>query len=309
MKTYTLNTGRKIPVNGFGTWKADEGAVITALRAALDAGYRHIDCAAVYGNEKEVGVVFGEYFKGDNPKIAREDVFITSKLWNTCHTPDKVIPALEQTLADLQLDYLDLYLVHHPYSWEFSGLPVCDDNCLPRNDDGTIKWGTGVSLQNTWEAMEKAVETGKVRDIGVSNYPIVLLADMLQYAKIKPAVNQCEMHVNFSRKELREVCESFGIHFTAYSILGSGKTGPLGDPAVCAIAEKVNASPAQVLIAWGISKNVSILAKSTKPDRITSNLAAEKIILDADDIEKLDGLNKNLITCNMEEYWEFPSHC
>lgn len=308
MKTATLSSGRKIPLNGFGTWKADEGEVIPALRAALDAGYRHIDCAAVYCNEKEVGQVFAEYFKGDNPKIAREDVFITSKLWNTCHAPDNVMPALEQTLADLQLDYLDLYLVHFPFAFEFTGLPITGDNCIPSDDNG-LKFGSGVSVQDTWRAMEATVETGKVRDIGVSNYSVAFLCDVMQYCKIKPAVNQCEMHVNYSRKELRQVCEKFGIHYTAYSILGSGKTGPMGDPVVCAIAEKVNASPAQVLIAWGISKNVSILAKSTKPNRITANLAAEKVSLDDEDLAKLDGLNKNLITCNMEEYWGFSSHC
>lgn len=308
MKTATLKTGRKIPLNGFGTWKADEGAVKPALRAALDAGYRHIDCAAVYCNEKEVGEVFAEYFGGDSPKIAREDVWITSKLWNTCHAPEKVSEAFEQTLADLQLDYLDLYLVHFPFAFEFSGLPITGDNCIPSNEDG-LKFGSGVTLQNTWQAMEALVETGKVRDIGVSNYTVAHLCDVLQYARIKPAVNQCEMHVNYSRTELRQVCENFGIHFTAYSTLGSGKTGPLSDPVVCNIAEKLSVSPAQVLIAWALSKNVSLLAKSTKPERITSNLAAEKLSLDGDDIAKLDGLNKNLITCNMEEYWGFPSHC
>lgn len=308
MTPIKLRSGREIPANGFGTWKAERGEAAAALRAALDAGYRHIDCAAVYMNEKELGEVFADYLKGDNPKLQRSELFITSKVWNTCHAEERVVEACKRSLADLQLDYVDLYLIHHPYAWEFAGLPIDEGSWRKLADDGSIDRGSGVSLEATWRGMERVADAGLARDIGVSNYSAVLLADLLQYARILPAVNQCEAHVNNTRAELRDVCRQFGVHFTMYSILGSGKDGPLGDPIVAEIAKSVSASPAQVLIAWGLGKGCSVLAKSTKKDRIQGNFEADRVNLSGEQVARLDGLNRNLLVCNMSEYWGFPSH-
>lgn len=230
------------------------------------------------------------------------------QLWNTCHAPDKVPLACQQTLSDLQLDYLDLYLVHHPYAWEFAGLNIAEDTWVKRDDSGNIMYGKGVSLQNTWQAMEELVDSGIVRNIGVSNYSAALLCDLLQYARIHPAVNQCESHVYFSRSKLRSICAGFNVHYSAFSILGSGKVGPLVDPVVCEIADNRGVSPAQILIAWGIAQGGSVLAKSTKSERIISNLAAGDIELDKGELASLDALDQGLVTCNMEEYWQFASH-
>lgn len=302
----TLPSGRKMPLNGFGTWKADADATTSAVLAALEAGYRHIDCAAVYLNEAAVGAAFAAFFaRGDVP---RSQVFITSKVWNSCHAPDKVVAACEQSLHDLQLDYVDLYLVHHPYAWEYVGLPITEDNWVRRDDAGKIAWGRGVTLEMTWRGMEACVDKGLARDIGVSNYPATLLMDLLQYARIAPAVNQCEAHVYNAREELRHICDQAGVHFTMYSILGSGKEGPLGDAVVASVAKRNGATPAQVLIAWGLAKGCSVLAKSTRKERIAENFDAARVALSEDDVAALDGLERGMRCCDMNEYWGFASH-
>lgn len=219
-----------------------------------------------------------------------------------------MIEACEQTLKDLQLDYLDLYLIHHPYAWAYNGLPIGETTWVKRQPDGAIDFGKGVSLEMTWQAMEKLIDMGQTRAIGVSNYSVALLCDLMQYARIPPAVNQCEAHVCNTRAQLRSVCNDLGVHFTMYSILGSGKVGPLGDAVVREIAEEKGAAPAQILIAWGMARGCSVLSKSTKKERIGKNFGAAKIELEEEELKRLDALDRGLITCNMEEYWQFPSH-
>lgn len=199
------------------------------------------------------------------------------------------------------------------FAWEFNGLPIGWDNWVKRDasDPYNIAWAPeGVTLEETWLGLEDVHAAGLVKNIGVSNYSAVLLMDLLRYAKrVKPAVHQFECHPMFQRKELNEIGRNYGIHTTMYSILGSGKEGPLQDSVIMAVAEKHNVGPGAICIAWGLSNDgCSILAKSTNADRIAKNFAADKVKLDAEDLKKIAALDKDLRTCNMEEYWEFASH-
>ncbi|GJD08632.1 Aldose reductase A [Galdieria sulphuraria] len=280
-----LNTGAKVPLVGFGTWKAEPGRVGEAVRTALEAGYRHIDCAAVYGNEKEIGQVFKEIFSSG--KVKRSDVFVTSKLWNTCHKKEHVIEACKQTLKDLQLDYLDLYLIHWPCAFEFAGLPITEENTIPKNKKGEIAFAK-VPLQETWKAMEELQKQGLVKAIGVSNYRIVELLDLLSYCEIVPAVNQIEVHPYNQRKDLKD-----------------GKEGPLQDSVVRSISEKLGKTPAQVLLAWGLQRGTSVIPKSVTPTRIKENLNCT-FKLDSEVVKQIDQLERGQVVCDMREYWGFP---
>lgn len=301
-----LRSGNLMPLNGFGTWKAEQDVTKNAVLNALQVGYRHIDCAAVYLNEKAVGEAFAEAFASG--LVKREELFVTSKVWNSCHDTKKVVEACEQSIKDLGVGYLDLYLVHHPFSWEFGGLPITEESWVCRDEDGKIKWGKGVTLEMTWRGMEECVKQGLCRDIGVSNYSVMLIMDLLQYCSIKPSVNQCEAHIYNTRTDLRSICEEFGIHFTMYSILGSGKEGPLQDKTVEDMAKTKGCSVSGILISWGLHHRCSVLAKSTNEKRIQDNFKASEIELSKEEMAKLDGLDQRLIVCNMAEYWGFASH-
>ena len=223
----------------------------------------------------QVGTAFAEVFK--EGKVSRSDVHITGKLWNSKHKEADVLPALQQTLKDLQLDYLDLYLIH----W-----PVTDSSGPELNPP----------LKETWQAMEKLVDQGLVRHIGVSNTSIKKLKDLLSYARIKPAINQVEGHPYLRNQELIDYCQSQGIHVTCYSPLGSpgyvasqgGEVPPLiKDPLVKELAEKYGKNTGQILLRWGLQRGTSVLAKSVHPDRIKSNLQVFDWALDQEDFERL----------------------
>ena len=301
-----LSSGNEMPLNGFGTWKTSAEETKIVVKAALEAGYRHIDCAAVYWNERSVGEGLKEFINQSGTD--RSEIFITSKVWNTCHAKDDVVKACKQSISDLGVDYLDLYLIHHPFAWEFQGLPIDETSWIGRTNTGDIKWAKGVSLENTWRGMEECLELGLVKDIGVSNYAITPLMDLLMYCKRKPVVNQCEAHVYNTRKELRKVCEDFDIHFTMYSVLGSGKQGPLQDETVKKLSKLKGRSEAQILLSWGIHHKCSVLGKSCKVERAKENFESEKIELNDEEMKSLDELNRNQLVCNMVEYWDFPSH-
>eukprot|EP00871_Galdieria_phlegrea_P004819 jgi/Galph1/5338/GphlegSOOS_G3970.1 len=290
-----------IPMIGFGTWKAEPGVVGNAVQQAIQVGYRHIDCAAAYCNEKEIGKVFEELFSSG--QVKRKDIFVTSKLWNTCHKKEHVLEACKQTLKDLRLDYLDLYLMHWPIAFEYTGLPITGENALPRDAKGKPQLAA-VSLKETWQAMEMLVRNGLVKNIGVSNFHIVELLDLLTYCEILPAVNQIELHVYNQQEDLRAFCEKQNIHVTAYSPLGSGRVGPLQDPVINQYAKQLEKTPAQVCLGWALQKGVSVIPKSVTPKRIEENFHCD-IKLTSEMMDHIAKLDKHQIVCSPKEYWNF----
>jgi diketogulonate reductase-like aldo/keto reductase len=300
-KTIKLNSGHEMPLLGLGTWKSEPNKVGDAVKYALtEAGYKHIDGAAIYRNEPEIGKVYNEVFKSIN----REDVFITSKLWNTNHAPQNVEEACRQTLKDLQLEYLDLYLMHWGIAFEHGG------DLEPMKDGKVVTEKT--SIRETWEAMEKLVNLGLVKSIGVANFTTMMLTDLLTYAKIVPAINQIELHPYNSQQSLVDFCLSHGIKVTAYS-----PTGRMGvdlnnmarlhtDPVVQKIATKHNKSVAQILISWAVTRGTIVIPKSTTPSRIKENIEIFDFEMDKSDMSDLNSLEKALRYVDPSDWWGIP---
>ena len=293
MESLSFRNGDEMPILGLGTWKSAPGDVYDAVKTALHAGYRHIDCALIYGNEAEVGQALSDSF--ESGVVDRSDVWITSKLWNDAHAPDDVRPALEQTLSDLQLDSIDLYLMHWPVVHE-PGVQVPDsaDDLVALDD---------MPVSETWSAMEDLVDDGLARHIGVSNFSIPKLRSLLADAeRHAPEMNQIELHPYLQQPEMLSFAHASDVHLTAYSPLGSmdrpsamrSDDDPilLEDETIASIAEAHNATPAQVLIGWAIHRGTAVIPKSVSEGHIKENLAAAEVELTETDMQAIAQLNR-----------------
>jgi alcohol dehydrogenase (NADP+) len=273
--------GGHMPALGFGTLIADAATTTSATRDALETGYRHFDCAERYRNEREVGEALHAGLAAGG--IAREDIFVTTKLWNSNHRPERVGPAFEASLERLRLDYLDLYLIHTPFAFQ------AGDEQDPRDENGNVLYDEGVTLLDTWRAMEDLVDRGRCRAIGLSDITLKELQPLYESARIKPAAVQVEAHPYLPETELLEFCKEKEIVFLAFAPLGQGiGPGPLEDPVVLEIAARIEKTPAQVLLAWAVQRGTALLTTPKTADRARENFNIFALPSDAfDEINRI----------------------
>jgi alcohol dehydrogenase (NADP+) len=277
------NASGQIPALGFGTLIPDPAVTISATRDALAAGFRHFDCAERYGNEREVGIALHDGLAAAANAISRADIFVTTKLWNSNHRPDRVEPAFEASLARLQLTYLDLYLIHTPFAFQPG------DNQDPRDKDGNVIYDSETTLLDTWRALESLVDHGKCRAIGLSDITLDKLQPLYESARIKPAVVQVESHPYLPETELLQYCKDHGIVLLAFAPLGHGMTpGLLEDPVINAIAKRISKTPAQVLLAWAVQRGTALLTTPKSAARAKENFDISRLPQDAfDEINRI----------------------
>jgi len=302
-QTLRLYTGRTLPSIGLGLWKMEFEKAAEMVVEPAQGGYRHFDSACDYGNEEAVGVGLQEVL--DSGICRREELTVTSKLWNTYHRREHVRPAVERSLRDLRLDYLDLYLIHFPIALRF----------VPSTDRYPPGWFFDpasrsphmeidhVPLAETWEAMEALVDEGLVRDIGVCNFGCSLLRDLLSYARIRPAVLQVELHPYLTQDRLLRFCREEEIAVTAFSPLGALSYFSLGmagedesvieTDVVCRIAAQHGRTPAQVVLRWAVQRGTAVIPKTSQSRRLQENLAIFDFQLSADEMDAIGGLNRN----------------
>ncbi|KAF3336157.1 NADP-dependent D-sorbitol-6-phosphate dehydrogenase-like protein [Carex littledalei] len=302
--TIKLNSGYEMPMVGLGVWRMEGKSIRDLLLSAIKIGYRHFDCAADYQNEAEVGEAFEEAFKSG--LVKREDLFITTKLWNSDH--GHVLEACKDSLKKLRLDYLDLYLVHFPIATRHTGVGTTSSAI---GEDGVLDIDTTISLETTWHAMEDLVSKGLVRSIGISNYDIFLTRDCLAYSKIKPAVNQIETHPYFQRDSLVRFCQKHGVCVTAHTPLGGaaantewfGSVSCLNDPTLKALAEKYNKTVAQLVLRWGLQRSTVVIPKSSKEERLHENFQVFDFTISDNDIEKIKAIDRKYRTNQPAKFW------
>lgn len=292
MKYLPITDKVTIPALGLGTWKSSNGEVSQAVTEAIEIGYRHIDCASIYQNQKEIGTALTAALGAD--KVKREELWITSKLWNNAHAKKHVQPALERTLKDLQLDYLDLFLIHWPVNFQ-------PNIVFPKRPEEFVA-PDAIPIIETWQAMEKMVRKGLCRFIGVCNFNLPRLIDLRRQANIQPVMNQIELHPYLQQTKMLDYCKEHDVLLTAYSPLGSAdrpaalkkddEPSLLGHPVVLEIAEKRNITPGQVLLSWGLSRNTVVIPKSVNPERLQENFLAADLELEAQDLLAIEGLEQ-----------------
>lgn len=293
MKKLTFQNGDTLPMLGLGTWKSKPGEVYHAVREAIRIGYRHIDCAAVYANEAEIGQALEDTMQ--EGEVKREELWITSKLWNTTHRRQQVRPALEKTLHDLRLDYLDLYLVHWPVALkEHAPFPYRAEDLISLDE---------IPMTETWEGMEECLTSGLTRHIGVSNFSISKLKALKYSAVLPPEMNQIELQPLLQQNDMLDFCKKEGIHLTAYSPLGSrdrsaffkdpNEPDLFENPVIKKVAAQNHCTPAQILIAWALQRGTAVIPKSVNPERIRQNFDAANILLSSSDIDELGRLDKH----------------
>jgi aldehyde reductase len=288
-----LNSEYSVPLLGLGTWQIKPEEVGAAVKTAVKCGYRHLDCAFIYGNEKEIGASLKELFEAGT--VRREDLVVTTKLWNTFHRYDSVRTGFDKSLEDLSLDYIDLYLMHSPIAFKET------DDFMPKDEHGNCLW-EDIDYLDTWRGMEELVDAGLVRSIGISNFNIQQIQRVLDNCRIKPAMLQIEMHPYLPNKGLIDFCHANGIAVTAYSSFGNPgvpdfvskeKLDLFNDPVVKKIAAKHGKGSNHVLLRFAVDQNICFIPKSCNPERIKDNFNIFDFKLDQEDLDALHNTGRS----------------
>jgi alcohol dehydrogenase (NADP+) len=311
MKQLLFQNGDIFPIIGLGTYLSKKNEVYNAVVEAIRVGYRHIDCAYIYGNEAEIGQALR--FSIDSGIVKREELFVTSKLWNSDHAPERVEAAIRKSLNDLQLDYLDLYLMHWPIAFKTGHEQARGTSDLLTPEE--------MPIATTWKAMEVTQQTGWTKHIGVSNFNIPKLQKLFETALVKPEVNQIELHPYFQQDKQVRFCQENGILVTAFSPLGSrhlinDEDSITNNETVRRIAQKHACLPSQILLAWGIKRGTAVIPKSVNYTRIKENLESIVVKPDDSDMNELGKIDRNIRLAkglysiftdgyyNLENIWE-----